>query len=276
MRAQEPVGERFVFAQQSEQQMLRLDIRASILARLISCKKDYAPSFLCIAFKHGSPKVFQGFASAPSAIRPRGCSGLGQAIPRPASAFRVPESERGRHAGLMKCCELPGLTLNGETDADGASSSKTFSALCSSRSPVGSSARSKDGPFTRARAIATRCCSPPDNCPPRCSARSANPTSPSQSFAVRSACAKEVPRTSSGIATFSAAVKSGSKWCRCQTKPTARLRYSASILFQRDRVANLRRSILHRLLGCPAPPAGAARCFSPLRTAPRWRSFRRG
>src|SRR5271155_2506562 len=90
------------------------------------------------------------------------------------------------------------------------------------------------GPFTRARAMATRCCSPPDNCPPRCSARSANPTSPSQSFAVRSACAKEVPRTSSGIATFSAAVKSGSRWCRCQTKPTARLRYSASSVSEND------------------------------------------
>ena len=34
--------------------------------------------------------------------------------------------------------------------------------------------------------------------------------------------------TSKGMATFSAAVKSGSRWCRCQTKPTLRLRYSAN------------------------------------------------
>src|ERR1700733_775616 len=46
MRAQEAVSEGFVLAQQSQQQMLRLDIGAAVLARLISCKKYYAPSFL--------------------------------------------------------------------------------------------------------------------------------------------------------------------------------------------------------------------------------------
>ena len=45
------------------------------------------------------------------------------------------------------------------------SRSCSVSAVCSSRSPVGSSARSSVGRITSARAIATRCCSPPDSMP---------------------------------------------------------------------------------------------------------------
>src|SRR3984957_12893705 len=80
MRPQEPVRERFILAQQSQQQMLGLDIGASVLARLVSGKKDYAPSFLCIAFKHGSPKVFPG---TPCAVRRlwRMGNGLGKLYP---------------------------------------------------------------------------------------------------------------------------------------------------------------------------------------------------
>ena len=45
-----------------------------------------------------------------------------------------------------------------------------------SRFPVGSSARIIAGVLTIARAIATRCCSPPDSCDGRWCARSASPT----------------------------------------------------------------------------------------------------
>ena len=41
--------------------------------------------------------------------------------------------------------------------------------------------------------------------------------------------AKPGTRISSGMATFSAAVKSANRWCRCHTKPIRRLRNSASI-----------------------------------------------
>src|SRR5580700_7079958 len=54
MRAQETVGERLVFAQQPEQQVLGLNIGGPELAGLISCKEDYAPCLLGIAFKHGA------------------------------------------------------------------------------------------------------------------------------------------------------------------------------------------------------------------------------
>src|SRR5277367_3414077 len=69
MRAQETVGERLILAQKSQQQMLRLDVRAAVLARFVPCEKDYAPSLFCIAFKHGSPTV--SWSRCPSTGGPR-------------------------------------------------------------------------------------------------------------------------------------------------------------------------------------------------------------
>ena len=48
-----------------------------------------------------------------------------------------------------------------------------------SRSPVGSSARISVGSVTMARAMPTRCCSPPESCRGRCLARCSSPTSAS-------------------------------------------------------------------------------------------------
>src|SRR5205807_2463664 len=55
VRAQESVGQRFVFAQQSQQQVLGLDVRRTELAGFIARKKDYAPCLLRVALKNGSP-----------------------------------------------------------------------------------------------------------------------------------------------------------------------------------------------------------------------------
>src|SRR5260370_5477646 len=52
--AQETVGQRFVLAHQPEQQMLRLDVRAAILAGFVPRKKYDASRFLCITFEHVS------------------------------------------------------------------------------------------------------------------------------------------------------------------------------------------------------------------------------
>jgi hypothetical protein len=52
MGAQETVGQGLIFAQQSEQQVLGLNIRRPELAGLVARKKDDAPGFLRIAFKH--------------------------------------------------------------------------------------------------------------------------------------------------------------------------------------------------------------------------------
>ena len=54
MRAKKAVGERLVFAQQAEQQMLGLDVRRAELAGLVPREEDDAPRFFCIAFEHDS------------------------------------------------------------------------------------------------------------------------------------------------------------------------------------------------------------------------------
>src|SRR5215467_2142373 len=52
MIAQKAVGQRFVFTQQAQQQVLRFYIRRTELAGLVSCEKDDAPCFLCIPLEH--------------------------------------------------------------------------------------------------------------------------------------------------------------------------------------------------------------------------------
>ena len=61
----------------------------------------------------------------------------------------------------------------------------------------------------RARASATRCCSPPDSSPGRCSSRSPRPTRSSISAARRRASPRGMRRMSPGIIAFSSAVNSG-------------------------------------------------------------------
>src|SRR5690606_25778533 len=62
-------------------------------------------------------------------------------------------------------------------------SSITSAPVLASSSPVGSSARSSAGRFASARAIATRCCSPPESSDGRCSCLSSSPTYVNSSLA---------------------------------------------------------------------------------------------
>src|SRR5712691_6110469 len=129
--AQETVGQGFVLAHQAEQQVLRLDVRAAILAGFVPRKKYNASCFFRIPFEHVSSLLPQG--------------------PRPPSA--------------KLCVAISDVNLC--VRCSRSSNSNTAQAFCSSRSPVGSSASSTDGPVTSARAIATRCCSPPESSPAR-------------------------------------------------------------------------------------------------------------
>src|SRR5438552_17682430 len=52
MRAQETIGQGFVFAQKPQQQVLRFNVGRAELAGLITRKEDDAPGFLRITFKH--------------------------------------------------------------------------------------------------------------------------------------------------------------------------------------------------------------------------------
>ena len=61
VRAQKPVGQRLVLAQQAQQQVLGLDVRAAELARFVAGKEYYAPGFFRVPFEHvpfsGAPAV---------------------------------------------------------------------------------------------------------------------------------------------------------------------------------------------------------------------------
>jgi len=72
--------------------------------------------------------------------------------------------------------------------------SNTAQAFCSSKFPVGSSASNTAGPVTSARAIDTRCCSPPESSPARWPARASKPTSVSHFRAIPCAEVKFSPR----------------------------------------------------------------------------------
>src|SRR5580765_4728389 len=103
-------------------------------------------------------------------------------------------------------------------------SAKTLSALPPSRFPVGSSASTMRGCVTSARATAARWRSPPESWCGRCSRRSPSPTRVSKARAAARASATLTRRTSSGIATFSSAENSGSRWWNWYTNPSDSLR----------------------------------------------------
>ena len=52
MGPKEPIGERLVFAQQAQQQVLRLDVRRTELAGFIAREEDHAPGLFRVPFKH--------------------------------------------------------------------------------------------------------------------------------------------------------------------------------------------------------------------------------
>src|SRR5216684_3538743 len=92
-----------------------------------------------------------------------------------------------------------------------------ISSLAASRLPVGSSASTILGSLMRARAMQTRCCSPPDNCEGRWPARSLRPTRSSAARASRSSVMLWKYWASM---TFSTAVRYGIIWNCWKTKPT--------------------------------------------------------
>ncbi len=107
-------------------------------------------------------------------------------------------------------------------------SRNTFMMRCAlswSRLAVGSSAIRIAGRLTMARAIARRCCSPPES---SMGLRSSLPDSPTLSRAARARDAAEsqgCPWTASGSITFSNALRSNSRCVSCRMTPTARRRY---------------------------------------------------
>src|SRR6266567_417471 len=104
-----------------------------------------------------------------------------------------------------------------------ASVSKTWCAVCESRLPVGSSATRTGGSLASARAIATRCCSPPESSLGRRLASSLIHAKSRQTLA-RSRNVRlgmpAPPPSSSASKTFSSAVSVGINWKNWKTIPT--------------------------------------------------------
>ena len=96
-----------------------------------------------------------------------------------------------------------------------------------SRFPVGSSAKMTRGSTESARAIATRCCSPPERCDGRWVARSARPTSASSASPRRRESTVEKPGGASFASMFSSAVRVGIRLNCWKTNPNERRRSSA-------------------------------------------------
>ena len=95
-----------------------------------------------------------------------------------------------------------------------------------SSEPVGSSANSTCGPVTMPRASATRCACPPDSSPDRRRPSPSRPSLPNQALASASAAARRAPPSSSGRATFSSAVSSGTSCPDWNTNPNRSRRSS--------------------------------------------------
>src|SRR6218665_763951 len=99
------------------------------------------------------------------------------------------------------------------------------SPVAKSRLPVGSSASSTAGCTTKARASATRCCSPPDSTLGECLRRWLRPTRASISVAAWRASRRLA--SSSGSITFSSAVRWPISWKLWNTKPSCCARRAA-------------------------------------------------
>ena len=97
------------------------------------------------------------------------------------------------------------------------SSSRISAPVFESRFPVGSSANTTSGCETSARAIATRCCWPPESSAGRCESRSPSPTDSTSSS--KNAGSGFSPAIASGSRMFSSAFSIGSRLKNWKTKP---------------------------------------------------------
>src|SRR6266550_9522082 len=81
VRPQKPSTQRLVFAQQSQKQVLGLNIRRAELRSLIATKENHAPGFFGISLKHGQPidrgegKCIAGVWARPTEANPPSASG---------------------------------------------------------------------------------------------------------------------------------------------------------------------------------------------------------
>ena len=151
-----------------------------------------------------------------------------------------------------------------------------------SRLPVGSSASSRNGRLTNARAIATRCCSPPESSLGMRSALPSRPTRSSTSGTTLRIVSAGLPITSRANATFSPTDLLGSSrksWntqpMRCRSRGTRRrgsLATLRSFTVIVPRVGTSSRSRSRRNVDLPDPEGPMRKTNSPLSISAETRS----
>src|SRR3989449_1893598 len=137
----------------------------------------------------------------------------GIASTEPTAARRPSSSSKIRSARPASCrLWVTTATAVSYSRASRKNTSCSRSEFAWSRFPDGSSASTRLGSCTRARATAQRCCSPPDNSVGRCDIRPASPPSDSTSSARDRAPRGAIPPIERGIITFSSAENSRKRW----------------------------------------------------------------
>src|ERR1041385_2164670 len=106
MIAQKAIGQRLIFTQQTQQQVLRLYVRSAKLPGPISGEKNYAPCFLCIPLEHmPSPRCSQSPLPETSLSLPGTTRATSPG--RSLSVQPAPPSQRFNNAALNKPTRLP-------------------------------------------------------------------------------------------------------------------------------------------------------------------------
>ncbi|GGU29447.1 hypothetical protein GCM10010259_19860 [Streptomyces daghestanicus] len=139
---------------------------------------------------------------------------------------------------------------------------RTSSAVSGSRAPAGSSAKSTSGRVMRARAIATRCCCPPESSDGR---RPSSPVSPTEAVTPwTDAWSGAAPASRSGRVMFRSTVSEGSTLNAWNTKPI-RVRRNRVSCFSLSRPRSSPPSWTVPLVGRSSP---AAQCRNVLLPEP--------
>src|SRR6476469_609718 len=185
-----------------------------------------------------------------------------------ATTWRPSASSTWRPAKSWTSCSWVTRTTVRPSAFSSANSFSTAAAVAESRFPVGSSPRRIGGSLASARAIAARCCWPPDNVAGSLFAWSSIPTRDSSSHArsrrrdFGTAATKSMAST-----TFSATVRVGRSWKNWNTRPTVRPRHSASA-DSGSAPSSVSRTVICPLVGRSMPASRFSRVVLPLPDLP--------
>ncbi|MOA16543.1 hypothetical protein D3C78_1367640 [compost metagenome] len=162
----------------------------------------------------------------------------------------------------MSCVAISTVT---PTRLNSSNRRKIPSESASSRLPVGSSASKTAGLLTTARAIPTRCCSPPESWIGKFFALSNSPTLSSAADTRRRISSKLAPAIINGMATLSKTVRSISRWWSWKIIPIWRRKNGTSRFFRR--LISWPPNKIFPALGRSIPQISLSRVLFP---APEW------